>query len=326
MLTPTAYAAIDSPEALDAARNYAMGLIENGQRLEAATYLLQTLRDIPRDRADLALPAIGAVQLLMFDNEYLMFDAEREALYAGVLDEENSEMGRFLATLMRYMDDAGITQEEANQCAMDITKLARCAHLPVRLGALFVMASPYYFYDTKLAQNARDDIIREFPDNFLAEEAQRLTLYTARWKGVDGLRHALEAKNDDGTLRSHSLRVQADPVGRALKDALQPVDPEQARAACVAGLADVASETTDWAEEYAALNILEGFHETQEAPAVRAAASAAIARNTDARTVFRARMLRLSIARNDADVAGMLDDANALLMTNPIPVVPERNN
>ena len=324
--TILAHAAVDSPEALNAARNYAMGLIENGQRLEAATYLLQTLRDIPRDRADLALPAIGAVQLLMFDNEYLMFDAEREALYDGTLDEENSEMDLFLATLMRYVADTGMTQEEVNQCARDLTKLAGCEHLAVRVGALFLMSDPYYFYDTGLAQQARDDILKFFPDVDLAQEAQRLSLYYARGKGAQGLKEVMERTTDKGELRSHSLRMQADSVGSAIHQAIDGASSEEADAACVAGLAAKVRSAADPIDVYAALNVLEGFHETSSVGDVSAAASDAIARNIDPRCTFRARVIRMSVARVQGDADLAFQDADALLRTDPIPVVPDRNN
>ena len=76
----TAFAVIDSPEALDSIRQDATQLIQDGKRLEAARLLLNSLGALPKDRADLALPAIGAVRLLMFTNEYLMTDEERQAL------------------------------------------------------------------------------------------------------------------------------------------------------------------------------------------------------------------------------------------------------
>ena len=150
--------------------------------------------------------AVNAVQLLMFTNEYLMTDAERQALYSGSLDEKNSEMHRFMATLMRYMDDAGITQEESTNCARDLQGLTWCDHLPVRIGALFTMSSPYYFYDTGLARQARDQIAAEFPGTFLAQEAQRLPLYYARTHGAAGLKEAFERTDERGNARPDSTR------------------------------------------------------------------------------------------------------------------------
>lgn len=138
----------DSPEAMESAAATAMQLVQAGRHVDAAALLLNTLSAIPPDRADLAPAALGCVQLLMFTNEYLMRSAERQALYAGSLDEKNNEMHRFMATLMRYMDDAGISQEEADNCARDLQSLTWCRNLPVRIGALFTMSSPYYFYDT----------------------------------------------------------------------------------------------------------------------------------------------------------------------------------
>lgn len=99
-----ALAGVDSPEALEANHRRALQLIQAGDRLGAARLLLDSLSALPRDRADLALPAVGAVQLLTFTHEYLMTDEERQALYSGSLDEEHNEMHRFLATLMRYVE------------------------------------------------------------------------------------------------------------------------------------------------------------------------------------------------------------------------------
>lgn len=321
-----AFAAIDSPEALESTRQNAMQLIQSGQRLEAARLLLDTLSALPKDRADLALSAIGAVQLLMFTNEYLMTDTERQALYSGSLDEKNNEMHRFLATLMRYLDDSGISQKEADECALDLYELTNCEHLPVRLGALFVMSDPYYFYDSPLAWQARDQIVAEFPGAYLAQEAQRLPLYYARIGGAKGLKQVLERTTDEGKLRADTGRTRADRVGNAIYDAVKGATPELADTACVASLAAAARAASDWAEEYAALNIAEGFHGTARAPQVRAAATEAIERNRDPRCMFRARVVRMSVARNQGDTEAVLEDADALLKLEDVPVVPDRNN
>ena len=321
----TARAEVKAPEDLDAVRWEAMNLVQAGQRTEAAVLLLDTLRSLPADRADLAFPAVGAVQLLTFINEYLMTQEECEALYALHLDEKRSPMEKFLATLFRYMDDAGLSQEEVNQCARDLLRLTQCDHLPVRLGALFTMSSPYYFYDTTAGQRARDFIILEFPGEYLAQEAQRLNLYYARTGKAEGLREALERTTDAGELRAHSLRMREDPVGGAIQAALESAASAEQDAACVTALAQAAAQAPGWAEEYAALNILEGFHGGPLAAKVRGAATAAIARNRDSRAVFRARVIRMSIARNQGDAETLLEDAHALLDTDPIPVVPERN-
>ena len=81
LLAPVSLPQVDSPETLDMVRQDATALIQSGQRLEAAQLLLEALGSIPGDRADLAYPAIGCVQLLMFNNEYLMAEDECIALY-----------------------------------------------------------------------------------------------------------------------------------------------------------------------------------------------------------------------------------------------------
>ena len=321
-----ALAGVDSPEALEANHRRALQLIQAGDRLGAARLLLDSLSALPRDRADLALPAVGAVQLLTFTHEYLMTDEERQALYSGSLDEEHNEMHRFLATLMRYMDDSGISQEEADECARDLQGLTWCDHLPVRIGALFTMSSPYYFYDTGLARQARDQIAREFPGTYLAEEAQRLPLYYARTGGARGLKAVLERTNEDGSPRADTTKTRADRVGNAIHDAVKDIAPELRDEACVASLAATARNAQDWAEEYAALNIAEGFHGGPYAAEVRGAATDSIERNRDPRCAFRARVIRMSIARAQGDTEAVLGDARALLELENIPLIPERNN
>jgi hypothetical protein len=301
-----------------------MELIQSGQRLEAAQLLLETLGTIPPDRADLAYPAIGCFQLLAFTNEYLMSEEECIALYDQSLHEDTNDMHRLIALLMRYMDDAGMTQEQANECSRELLKLTQSEHQAVRLGALFTRSSPYYYYDTKLGQRARDDIVKEFPNTYLAREAQRLNFYTARKGGAASLRETLELKDDEGRLRAHTFRMRADPVGSALYQAV--LAPGDADAACVAGLAAAAEQAESWEYEFAALNILDGFSETSYAAQVRDAATQAISRDRDARCTFRALTLRMSAARTLGDVDGLIADANALLNIAAIPTVPERNN
>jgi hypothetical protein len=326
LVAPLALPEVDSPETLDNVRQDAMALIQSGQRLEAAQLLLETLGSIPRDRADLAYPSLGCVQLLLFNNEYLMAEEECIALYDQSLHEDTNEMHKLLAVLMRYMDDAGMTQEQAGECSIDLHKLTRCDHLAVRLGALFVMSSPYYFYDTTSAQWARDQIVKEFSGTHLAAEAQRLDLYRARTSGAAGLEEALNRPDYDGALRAHSVRMQADPVGHAISQAVARKIPNEKDAACVGALASLAQNSADWSEQYAALNILEGYHGTPFAPQVGEAAAQCIGSNTDPRSTFRARVIRMSVSRHLNDVDTLLEDAYAILAMEPIPVVPERNN
>ena len=326
LLCTKAFADIDSPEVLDGTRQDAMQLIQNGDRLNAARLLLDTLSALPKDNADLALPAVGAVQLLMFTNEYLMTDEERQALYSGSLDEKNNEMHRFLATLMRYMDDSGISQDEADKCAFDLQGLTFCSHLPVRIGALYTMSSPYYFKDTGLARQAREQIAREFPGSYWAIEAQRLPLYYARTGGAAALKEVLERTTDDGRPRPDVIAMRADRVGGAIYNAVKSAAPELGDARCVASLASVARNAADWADEYAALNIAEGFHNSASGPQVYAIATDTIERNRDPRCTFRARVIRMSVARNEGETLTVLEDADALLNTEDIPLVPERNN
>lgn len=326
LVAPMALSQVDSPETLDNVRQDAMALIQSGQRLEAAQLLLDTLGSIPRDRADLAYPALGCVQLLLFNNEYLMAEEECIALYDRSLHEDTNEMHKLLAILMRYMDDAGMTQEQAGECSIDLHKLTRCDHLTVRLGALFVMSSPYYFYDTTSARWARDQIVKEFPGTYLAAEAQRLDLYRARTSGAAGLEEALNRPDYDGALRAHSVRMQADPVGHAISQAVERKAANEKDAACVGALATVAQDAPDWSERYAALNILEGYHATPYAPEVGAAAAQCIASDRDPRSTFRARVIRMSVSRHLNDVDTLLEDAYAVLAIEPVPVVPERNN
>lgn len=315
-----------SPESFDSAQTTAMQLVQAGRHVDAAALLLNALSAIPPDCADLAPAALGCGQLLLFTNEYLMTDAERQALYAGALDEKNNEMHRFMATLMRYMDDAGISQEEADACARDLQGLTWCRNLPVRIGALFVMSSPYYFKDTPLARQARNQIAAEFPGTYLAREAQRLPLYYARTGGAAALKEVLERTSDDGTLRPDTARTRADRVGGAVYDAIKEAAPEASDAACVAGLASAARDARDWAEEYAALTIAEGFHGGPCGPRVRAMAEESIERDRDPRCTFRARVIRMSVARIQGDTGAVLEDADALLQTDPLPLVIERSN
>ena len=324
LLAPASLSEVDSQETLDSVRQDAMRLIQSGQRLEAAQLLLETLGSLPPDRADLAYPAIGCFQLLAFTNEYLMSEEECIALYDQSLHEDTNDMHRLIAILMRYMDDGGMNQEESNECARGIQELTVSKHQAVRLAALFVMSSPYYYYDTKLGQQARDRIAAEFPNSHLAQEAQRLNLYYARKDGGAGLKEALERTDDNGELRAHSLRMQADAVGGAVYQAVRQAG--DLDAACVAGLASEAARATDWAEEYAALNVLDGFHNTVHAQQVQDAASRAMARDRDPRCTFRALTMRMNASRILGDMDSLTSDANTLLSIDQVPAVAERNN
>jgi len=176
-----------TPDSLDASRQAALDRIEAGDRPGAVRLLLDTLRAIPPDKPELAAPAIGAIQLLLFTNEYLMTNEECAALYKGVfvpdleknpqvLDEQ--AIDRFVMLLMRYTDDAGMTQKEVDASFLELVRLSHCSHKAVRLGALFMLCDPYYFYDNDIIRQSANRILDEFPNEYLAQEAQRLALYS----------------------------------------------------------------------------------------------------------------------------------------------------
>lgn len=321
-----AWAASDSSESLDGVRRGAVALIGSGQRLEAANLLLNSLREIPPDRSDLALSAVGVVQVLLFDTEYLMQAGERKAFFTQSLDEAGHPVDLLLATLMRYSDDAGITVEEAERCVQDLYRLTRGDNQVVRLGALFTMSSPYFLYDTGWAQTARDRIVKEFPDTELALEAQRLPLYRAEQLGPDGLDLIFNAANQKDELRAHSERLREDAIGAAVYGNLQARGGQRDDAALAETLAAAAASAPGWMEQYAALSILADLDTDVAGARVREAASAAIARNTDPRVTFRARTLRLLLARKGGDAATLLEDTGTLLDLGDLPLVPERNN
>jgi hypothetical protein len=321
-----AWAASNSPESLDEARLDAVALIGTGQRLEAANLLLKSLREIPPDRPDLALGAVGVVQALLFDTEYLMQPGERKVFFTQSLDETGHPMDLLLATLMRYSDDAGITVDEAERCVQDLYRLTRSDNQVVRLGALFTMSSPYFLYDTGWAQTARDRIVKEFPDTELALEAQRLPLYRAEQFGPDGLDLLFNAGNQKDELRAHSQRLREDAIGAAVYGNLEARGGARDDVALADTLAAAAASAPGWMEQYAALSILADLDTNRAGARVRDAATAAIARNADPRVTFRARTLRLLLARKSGDAATLLEDTGALLDLGDMPLVPERNN
>lgn len=324
-----AWAASNSPESLDEARLGAVALIGTGQRLEAANLLLKSLREIPPDRPDLALGAVGVVQALLFDTEYLMQAGERKVFFTQSLDETGHPMDLLLATLMRYSDDAGITVDEAERCVQDLYRLTRSDNQVVRLGALFTMSSPYFLYDTGWAQTARDRIVKEFPDTELALEAQRLPLYRAEQfgpDGPDGLDLLFNAANQKDELRAHSQRLREDAIGAAVYSNLEARGGARDDVALADTLAVAVASAPGWMEQYAALSILADLDTDRAGARVREAATAVIARNTDPRVTFRARTLRLLLARKNGDAATLLEDTGALLDLGDLPLVPERNN
>lgn len=304
----------------------AMSLIERGQRIEAGALLLENLRALPRSNPDAAMSALGDLQLLMFLNENLLHDDEAALLYSQPLDELGNEMDRLIAVHMRYGEDSAMTQDEANKNGIDVTQLAKCQHLPVRLNALFIMSSPYYFADTPGAQKAVDKILEEFPDQFLAQEAQRLALYSAAQRGAEGLLEVMEKEQRKGGLREHSLRLQEDFVGQTIYSSAAYASYSDADAVCANAISQAAATGRFPEEEYAALNILHGFCEGPAAPLVLEAATAAIQRNHDPLTAFSAQILRVEAACALSDEAQVAAGAGALLHWGEIPLAADRNN
>jgi len=192
------------------------------------------------------------------------------------------------------------------------------------MGALFIMSDPYYFWDTELGHEARERFIQEFPNEYLAQEAQRLPLYMKRKEGVAGFRDVLDRKDNEGKLRPLGQRLRQDPVGGAIHESTNTGRPGDAVPACMARLRQLAAGTGPWSERYAALSLIEAFQDPEHAPAVRKAAEETLANSEDPRVRFRARLIRMSVARNQGDAATIAEDAQALLDTDDIPAVPDR--
>lgn len=197
--------------------------------------------------------------------------------------------------------------------ACRISPLTRSDNQVVRLGALFTMSSPYFLYDTGWAQTARDRIVKEFPDTELALEAQRLPLYRAEQFGPDGLDLLFNAANQKDELRAHSQRLREDAIGAAVYNNLEARGGARDDAALADPLAAAAASAPGWMEQYAALSILADLDTNRAGARVRDAATAAIARDADPRVTFRARTLRLLLARKSGDAATLLEDTGALL-------------
>ncbi len=323
-----------TPDALDTIRQEALDAIEAGNRIEATHSLLNALRAIPPDKPELAAPAIGVIQLLLFTNEYLLSNEECAELYKNTFApdmEKNPEvlaaqaMDRFVMLLMRYTDDAGMTQDEVNASFLELVRLSHCEHKAVRMGALFMLCDPYYLHENDMVRQSANRILEEFPGEYLAHEAQRLALYSYRKNGAEGLVARLEMPDQDGRPNPHMQRLQAGIFGQAVTESMQALDVPERNAKCVEKLARIAAQAADWPDEYAALNVMEGFHEGADAQKVRMAAAQAISRARNPKTVFRARIIRLAIARNARDMGAIMEDAHALLDTGDIPAVPDRN-
>lgn len=322
-----------TPEGLEAARQEAVKLVQSGQRLKAARLLLDTLCAIPSDQPNLAGDALGVLDLFLFTNEYLLFDAEATALYKTSFPRDlgedptqpmNHPVHQMLRVLMRYGDDAGMTQAETDYAYVETIRLSHCDSKVVQVWALDALCDPYFMHESDAIRQAADRFQTEYPGCALAKNAQRKILFSSRKGGVEKLAEAMGRPTPDQSPNEHAKRLKQDPFGLAIADAMKEA-PGNREAVLVARLAQLADKAEDWADEYAALNLLEGFRKGQQAGLVRQAMTRAIDRASDPRIVFRARGIRITIDRKGNQPKFIFDDTNALLDTPDIPALSDRH-
>ena len=137
-------------------------LLGHGQMEEAATLLLTELRSLPNDKLELIDYAVGNSQLLMFTVEYLMDNTMWQSFRANFMHPDEQPMDALVANVFDVLNDVPLSVLEMTKIALNFESFGRSEHPFVRVSALCFMASPYYFYDTPVAAEARRRLAEEY--------------------------------------------------------------------------------------------------------------------------------------------------------------------
>lgn len=307
-------------KALLQARVRAEAYVAEGNHATAIAVLLQSMRDAPGDRVELADAAYGNGQMISYVLLHLMPEEAAYEFAEKAFAVETYEIDRMVQTLC-YLASGLETDEKDHftREAHDLTSSKIKSEI-VRAITLYFLASPYFYYNHRdfTIQHA-ELLAKENPNLDLAQTALNLLLYADREKGdFTEVAAAAASKSTDAppySSWSASLRSRiGDCAGNLSVENEVSMPRSQALQPLLRGI----TEGSDWRERYFSLLLLKSEFDGEIGAELRGAARDIAATKSNAPDAVMARLeliraLSADCARKSSDVA-LRDETLALAL------------
>lgn len=289
-------------------RSAALNEIRRGEPVAAAQILLEALRKWPDDVSAID-EAVPSIYLFLFTMEYLVDEPAREEFCTRVMQEDKNPIDDMLLSGLYLNLDSGLDQEEFNAVGRKLQALSVDPKPMVRAIAMMVMAAPYYYRDSIIAVNNRQELVKQFPRLEITKAALRAPLYAARKKIVDEPDAVIRSVEEDGLAEAR----RNDPVVQGMRTAVADLK-RTTRSEGAAGLfADGVRNASGVEDRYANLYMLEPFAADGKSTECKAAVLDLAMRPAETADSTYARIQMLRMAANAQDAAELRRWADALL-------------
>jgi hypothetical protein len=313
---------LDDPDlkALLQARTRAEAYVAEGEHATAITVLLQSMRDAPGDRVELADAAYGNGQMISYVLLHLMPEEAAYAFAEKAFAVETYEIDKMVQTLCYIA--IGLETDEKDKFSREAQGLtsSKIKNKIVRAITLYFLASPYFYYNHRDFSIQHAELLaKENPNLDLAQTALNLLLYADR-ETKDFTELAADAVSkaaDVPPYRSWSASLRSrigECAGNLNTEKEVPVTRGQALQPLLRGI----TEGSDWRERYFSLLLVKNEFDGAAGPDLRRVARslAATKSNTPDAVMARLELIRALSAdctRKTADVA-LRDETLALAL------------
>lgn len=294
--------ASDDPDlvALLAARSVADSYIAQGNYTGAIMELLQSLRDAPGDRAELADTAYGNGQMISYVLLHLMPESDAYRFAEKGFEPDTYETDKMVRTLCILA--IGLSGKDNTDQSRDAMYLTSSENKLVRAITLFQLSNPYFYANEDFTGQHAALLAREYPDSELAQTALNFPLYAARETGdFDAVAKARVSKRLESPpykTWSGNLRARIQASAENLSD----TEAAPSRAEALQPLLRGITDAWDWRERYFSLLLLKSEFGGSIGGELRAAARTLAASESNTPDAVEA---RIELARAlSADCAG----------------------
>ncbi|MBI4560337.1 MAG: hypothetical protein HY706_22345 [Candidatus Hydrogenedentes bacterium] len=315
LITLHAWSQVDSV----AVRAAALGKITAGDIREGATELVIALRDWPEGTASIDA-AVPTAHLLLFDLEYLMDDAIRRAFVDQVMKPDQEPADDLMLAGLYLNLDSGLSVGEFRTVGQKLQALTNSPKPWVRALALALLASPYYFRDSNIAENARTELVKQFPDLELTRAVLRAPLYISRKKITADSAAVSSAMAADSLLSAR----RNDPVAATVQQTLDKLATNRVDEG-VRILVDAVKNGPDAHTRFGCLYMLEEFAAAGRKTAVKEAASVLANSSLESGDATYARIQLLRMAAGENDKAQLRNWCETLLAQEDLGTAYTRN-
>ncbi|MCC6491226.1 MAG: hypothetical protein IT364_27300 [Candidatus Hydrogenedentes bacterium] len=262
---PVPLARAQSEESLRAQRHEALRTILAGKPMRAASELLAVIREVPTDKPFWADVALGNLQLLEFDVNYLMNDRMRQEFFDRSLDADTYETDAFLRTL--HWASVKKTNTEYQDFLSQLDKHSRSSNQFIAVIALYYLANPYFTANLPEGAEASNRMATLYPTLKATRNMLELPIYHWRERrdvASEWVRAYLGDPVAPGHVRIREATSAEQRIARTIPfvKKMPPVffafeGTSIKREGVDALCALIADETADWRDRYGYLRMLE---------------------------------------------------------------------